>query len=152
MAQEVHAGDPAHVLMIDRDEPHEGRDADEQDDRQDEEREGDEALVERGGLGDQGQCHDRSREHRQEHRGAAERLVPAQRPRGQEAPVLRREDLESQRRWQVAPTPDSQHVRSFWLSYATATLDLHRTSFPAGCRTARRTRLTKYLHARRRGS
>ena len=50
MAQQVHADDPADVLVVDFDEAHERRDAEEQDDRQDEQRKGDEALSERGGL------------------------------------------------------------------------------------------------------
>ena len=59
VAEQVHPDHPAPVLVVDLDEADERRDPEEQDDRQDDERERDEALAERGRLGDERERDDR---------------------------------------------------------------------------------------------
>ncbi len=102
MTEQVHSDDPADILVVDLDKPHEGRDSEEQDDRQDQHRKGHKALAERGGLGHQCQGHDRTRQRGKEGRRATRRLIPAHGPSRQQAPVLGREDLETQGRGQFS--------------------------------------------------
>src|SRR5438132_11564829 len=93
----VHADDADRLVVI-RSAEADGRcHADEEHDRQDDQSEEGEGVAEGRGLRHQRQRHDRSRECRQEHPRAAERLVPGKRARREQAPVFGGQDLEPHR-------------------------------------------------------
>jgi len=93
----VHRRDPQGVLEVHLVEPDERRDAHEQGYRQEREREHGELGGEPGRAADEPERDHRGRQDRQEQPRPAERLVPAHRAGGEEAPVLGREDLEGAR-------------------------------------------------------
>ena len=91
MAKAVHPRYKIKVLGVDLNEPYVGCYTEKQNYRKEHKREGLERLVEAGGVCHEGESDYRSGQHVQENRGATERLVPGQRARTEEAPVLRRE-------------------------------------------------------------
>ena len=62
---------------------------------QDDEGDDEERVAEPIDATDQAERDDRAGQRRQEHRRPAERLVPGEAPRGEQRPVLRRQDLEA---------------------------------------------------------
>ena len=93
----VHPLHPDRVLVVDLPQPRESRDAEEVDDGQEHECEGDEAGAEVGGLADERERDHGAGQRSDEDRGAAHRLGVAEAAGGQQAPVLRRQDLERMR-------------------------------------------------------
>ena len=94
MANPVHPLHPAGILEVHLREADDRGDTEEVHDRQQDEREGDEAGAEVGCLGDEREGDDRAGEGGDEDRRAAHRLRVDEAARGEQAPVLRRQDLE----------------------------------------------------------
>jgi len=84
----VHADDASGIVIVGDPHPQHGSDTHEQNNGQDDKPEDPKSLAELGGLRNERQSYDRTRQGRQEHAGAAERFVPRQRSRREQAPVL----------------------------------------------------------------
>ena len=94
VADAIHSLNPASVLEIHLREAQDRRPTEEIEDGQQHECEGDEAGAEVGRLGDECECHHGARERGQEDRRPAHCLRVDEASRGEQAPVLGRQDLE----------------------------------------------------------
>ena len=94
MAQAVHAEDPPVVVEVKHLESPDGGDTDEEHHRKHEDRDCYERRAEVVHLRDERKSDHRARQHPEEHAHPSERLLVGERPRGDQAPVLRREDLD----------------------------------------------------------